>query len=337
MTEDELEALIADVEAEIGPGWVDVVDWLREGDRAQLLAEAIALNNTPAAIAVLEQGAISFASDVHNGFVLAARTTARWLDSKVPDKVIAYDGTNTRAVRWAAENRFDLRGSFTTEQLDTIRGAIVEGVREGRNPLDAGTIQAVRDSIGLTDHQAQIVRNYRRKLEQGQYMDALAARLSSGQSDRTIRAAMEADRPLTRAQIDLAVERYRENWITYRAQTISRTEALRSVNQGTRELFEQAIERRQIERDQLVRQWMPGPDTEDAREQHRDPMLLEQRPAVGEPYVMPDGTRMMHPGDPAGGAEHTANCRCREVVRFVDSVEAEQRKRAIVYYAPTMH
>ncbi|MEP5730818.1 MAG: hypothetical protein ABJL67_15780 [Sulfitobacter sp.] len=36
---------------------------------------------------------------------------------------------------------------------------------------------------------------------------------------------------------------------------------------------------------------------------------------VGEDFVFPDGTRMSHPHDPRGGAEHSNGCRCIGVYR----------------------
>ena len=31
---------------------------------------------------------------------------------------------------------------------------------------------------------------------------------------------------------------------------------------------------------------------------------------VNEDFVLPDGTRLMYPGDSKGGADQTINCRC---------------------------
>lgn len=97
---------------------------------------------------------------------------------------------------------------------------------------------------------------------------------------------------------------------------IARTEGLKAVHAGNQELFQQAIDRGDIDANQLVGQWNPGPRTKNARPDHRTPALLSQRPAFGVPFDMPDGTQMLHPGDEAGGAANCACCRCTKSTRF---------------------
>ncbi len=89
---------------------------------------------------------------------------------------------------------------------------------------------------------------------------------------------------------------------------IARTEALRAAHEGTEDLYRQAIERGDIEDGQLTRIWNAGPRTKHAREQHQK--MDGERVKMGDPFVMPDGSRLRYPGDPRADPKHTAQCRC---------------------------
>lgn len=308
-----MEDLLALVEKHLGKSWLDVVDRLQDLNQLDDIEARVRAGDKLGAIQGIQDAAATYATDIHTGYVAAGQTTAKWLDEQVAP-VIRFDATNTQAVAWAQKNKLELVQGLSAEQQQTVRNVIAQGVSDGRNPREVA--KDLRGSIGLTPNQADAVASYRKALEAGDFSNALGRELSGGHSDRSIAAARDAGRSLPPEQIDLAVDRYRKNQLAWRAETIARTEGLRAVHAGNAELFRQAIAKGDVDADQLVGQWHPGPKTKNARPDHRAQSLLSQRPAFGEPFDMPDGTQMQHPGDEAGGAANNANCRCTKSTRF---------------------
>lgn len=304
--------LIADLDSELSSGWVDIVDWLRSQNDVEDIAYRLRWGQIDRVIEGLQEAAERFADDTHAAFNTAAQHTRDWLDKEVDQRLFTYNTGNPRAARWAAGNRYDTVRQMTADQRGMIRAVQMDGVQRGDNPLV--TARRIREGIGLTDHQESIVNGYRRKLEEQRYNDALSVRLGDGRSERTIARAMDAGEAMTPEQIDRAVERYRENWITYRSETIARTEGLRVAHQGTDEMYRQAIENGQLRRDELIATWRAGPPTGDFREQHQ--AMDGQERELDQPFQAPDGTLLFYPCDPNAPIEHTANCRCTRTIRF---------------------
>lgn len=318
MSERDLKRLIALWERTLGAGWLDISEWLRGLPQNQVSAiEArLVAGDLAGLVADVESAAGAFAAQTQAAYTQAGQKGAAFLDAKpgLADKLIRFDASGSRAVTHARANQLELVQGLTAETRETVRAVLVEGTRSGANPRQIA--RDIRDSITLTPNQARHVANYRRALEQGDYGDAMGRELRDARSDRTLRRLSRDGGQLTEAQIDAMVARYRKNYIAYRAETIARTESARNVHAGLAETQRQAIERGDLEAGQLVREWLPGPRTADARAQHQ--AMAGQMRRVDEPFVAPDGTKLMFPGDPSAGPEHTANCRCTIAVTFME-------------------
>lgn len=304
MSEREMADLIALVEKHLGVSWSDIVEWLRENNSLDDIAARLQAHDITGAIASLDTAAERFAADVHAGYVQAGQKAAVWLDGKA-DGLIRFDVTNERAVAWAEQNRLDLVRGFTQEQRTVARQVIVDGVQAGANPREIA--RDLRGSVGLTPSQADAVASYRRALEAQDYANALGRQLSDGRSDKTIAAAQRRDAALTPEQIDQAVDRYRSNFVAYRAEVIARTESLRAVHAGNEELFRQAIARGDIHADQLTRTWNAAHDGR-VRPSHR--AMDGQERKLGQKFETGDGVLIAYPGDPSAPIDETAQCRC---------------------------
>lgn len=309
----EMERLLAQLQRALGSAWTESAEWIRSQQTVSAIAERLERGGSiDVLVEEIRAGAEKFAAEANAAYSQAGRTTARSLDSKVDDALIHFDETNDRAVRRARENRYELVNGFTQEQREITRNIIVDGMQRGVNPREMA--RDLRDSIGLTPYQEQIVRNYRRQLEQGQYASAADRRLVNGRDTRSLQAAQERGQALSPARIDKLVENYRQGWIDYRAETIARTEGLRAANDGSEDLYEQAIERGDVEANELVKEWHAGPKVRDYREDHA--AMNGKTVPIGEDFVLPDGTPMKHPGDPRGGAKHNCSCRCTYSVTY---------------------
>lgn len=306
MSERDIKRLLAVVEAALGREWLDVAEWLREQNQIDEIERALRTNDFRELVAAVEAAARRFAAAMDAGFIRAGQAAADWLDSQpsLSNKIVRFDMKNERAIAAARRNELELVRGLTEEARETIRVALVDGQTSGKNPRSIA--RDIRDTITLTPSQAQHVLNYRRALEMGDWSNALGRELRDARSDRTIHRLMRDGGSLTEEQIDRMVARYRDNYITFRAETIARTESSRNVHTGLQEAFTQAVERGDIEADQLVREWIAGPWTPNAREQHQE--MNGQQRKLNEPFVAPDGTPLMYPGD--GPPKHSANCRC---------------------------
>lgn len=109
------------------------------------------------------------------------------------------------------------------------------------------------------------------------------------------------DKFATKIRNDL-MEKYGtyEKW---RARRIAQTEVLSASNYSShRSATDSGVP--------LRKRWLTAPFGLSKVERHNFVSgLTEQRPMMSEPFIV-DNVRMMHPGDPAGGAEHVINCKC---------------------------
>lgn len=308
-------SLVAQFESVLGPGWVEVVDFLRANNDLDAVASAVERGDVDGAVQGLADAARRFSTLVDAQQDAAGRAAAEWLDGKTSSgTLVSYDANNPRAVNAARVNQYQLIREISTEQRQMVRQVVTRAVAQGRGPLEAA--KEIRQGIGLTAAQEAIVENYRRELRDGRYDDALARELSSGHSDRTVRSARDGGRSLTEAQIATAVDRYRDNWTAYRAETIARTESLRAVHEGTEELFRQATERGDVDHADLEREWVTGPHTgrDSPRPIHR--VMDGQRRSLGDFFLDGAGNRLAYPGDPSAPANTTINCRCVVSTRY---------------------
>lgn len=311
-----MRSLLRLIAQRIGLSYDDVVSWLRETNSISEIEQRIISGGYARALVGMDQAAARLATDIQAQYVHAAQRATDWLDGKVPDKLIRFDTASPQIVARARANQLELVQGFDLEQnqitRQIARRAIAESATHGYNPRRIA--QDFRDSLGLTASQEQWVANYRRALEQGDYLRATGYELGSGQADRTLRRLDRDDGQLTPAQVDDFTERMRQNAITYRATTIARTEALRNAHDGIDDAMRQAVARGDIQADQLDVEWHAGPATQNARDSHQ--AMDGVKVSFGEDFVLADGTRMSGPGDKRGGAKNNASCRCTKSLAF---------------------
>lgn len=316
MSEREMRTLVRLLAKQLGLSWRDVTDWLREQNQLDAIEARIASGNWMGALQKLDDAALKVAADIHESYVTAGQKASDWLDGKVSDKLIRFDTTIGPVERRARLNQLEYVQGFREEANEVTRQiahrAMVEGAGQGINPR--AVARDFRDSIGLTAHQEKIVANYRRALETGNYSRAMGYELRDARADRTLRAADANGEALTPQRIDAMVEKYRQNQVAHRATTIARTEAMRNANDGATDAMRQAIDRGDIDADQLVKTWHAGPATRFARDQHQE--LDGTSVGVDEDFVLPSGVRMSGPGDSRGGAAEVVNCRCTSSISY---------------------
>ena len=245
----------------------------------------------------------TFATEWVNVMVFSGQETGKFITRAI-NTTVNFDQVNTRAVAAMQENRLRLVQGLGQQQRDATQQAIIEGIRAGANPREQA--RNFRDSIGLTATQEQHVRNFRDAL-QTDPIKALRRKLRDRRFDPSILGAIRDDKPLTAAQIDKMVGRYRDRYLKHRAEVIARTEALRSVHEGAEEMFSQAIDSGALDPGELVRIWNTAKD-ERVRSSHA--FMHGQIKNPGEPFLSGNGNRLRFPGDTNAPASETVQCRC---------------------------
>lgn len=141
---------------------------------------------------------------------------------------------------------------------DGIASVIRQGLRDGVNPRE--TARQIRDLIGLTERQARAIESYRAALVRGDAANALGRALRDKRFDPTVSRMLSGDLKPTPEQIDKYVTRYKEKMLSYRAETISRTESLNALHVGQRAAWDNSIEQGKVKKAQIRRQWIVGKD-----------------------------------------------------------------------------
>lgn len=89
-----------------------------------------------------------------------------------------------------------------------------------------------------------------------------------------------------------------------RGRMIARTEVHNSSEASSQSAAE-ALQEAGID---SVKEWVSAAATDRSREDHLD--MDGETVELRDWFVLPDGTEMLHPGDPNAPAEHIINCRC---------------------------
>lgn len=291
--------------------FTEVVRQVKDQVSLEVIESLLNQGQIEQALLIAETAALGLAGSLSSTwnalFIQAGTETAAFL-SQVLVAVVNFDQVNAGAVSAMQANRLDLVREVVQEQRLATQQAILDGVRRGLNPRQVAL--EVRESIGLTQRQVAAVSNYRRLLEQGS-ADALSRGLRDARFDPTVRRA--AEEPLTSAQVDRMTQRYQERYLDYRARVVARTEALRAANQGSHQLYIQAIDDGQLSEQDLERKWVAGSDAR-TRDSHR--AMQGQTRGLREPFHSGNGNLLMYPGDPSAPADDTIQCRCAVATRF---------------------
>lgn len=313
MTAEDMDTLIALVTRRLGTKWTDVVEWLREQNQLDDIEARLRAGDYDGAIQGVSEAATTFATEIHAGYVTGATREASWLDTQLPDALVRYDQTNRRAAAWAEANQHTAIVGLQAEQRTVVQRVIGEGVRAGDNPLVIA--RDLRDSIGLTPSQQEKVATYRNALETGDLRNALGRELRDGRYDTALTTAIRDERALPADRIDAMVERYRANWVTYRAETISRYSALQAAHQGADEALHQAVDNGSVTADRLEGTWNHRNRTKHPRATHR--AMDGQKRKFGEKFQSGSGAQLAYPCDPDAPIEDTAGCTCIVTTRLV--------------------
>lgn len=225
----------------------------------------------------------------------------------------------------------------------TARDTIVSGISENRTPqaiaLDLvgrkNKVTGLRENglIGLTPAQAQTSLKIRNALIT-EDREGLSAYLGMKLRDKRFTALVEAVKrdgwdaalasynkgrsvKVTKAEmIATLMADHKSRALKFRADLIAKNETLTALRAGRHEGYRQLLESGTVTEDQMERTW----DATGDKRTREDHMAMEGQMVTGfsAPFVAPDGSRLMFPGDTSLGAsaKQTIRCRCFERIRI---------------------
>jgi len=227
------------------------------------------------------------------------------------EPTVSFDSTNERASALMRSSRLDFIQNFTADQTANTRQILANGLSQGQGVRQ--TARQLVDSIGLTPYQLSAVDNYRTLLEQGS-ADALTRQLRDRRFDGTVQGVIDTGNSLTSDQIDRMVDRYREQMLNYRAETIARTESLSILSLARQEAMQQVLDSAGMSGDDVSKTWNATPGNR-TRHSHQD-MDGQTVQGIDTPFETPSGEQLMYPGDPSASAAERINCRCTVTYGF---------------------
>lgn len=255
--------------------------------------------------------------------------------------VFRFDMTNPRAeakIRTEAAARVS---GYVEEQIATARKVIGDGFQRGEGPQTIATTIAGRINpisgrreggiVGLSDPQVTYVESMRKRLlsgdpdemmkvlgsfdKDGKWKEGTGQTLRDRRYDRTIKKAIRdiaagKSNPLTSDQVAEMAAKYSDRLLKRRADDIARTETASGVEMARAEATKQALDKAGLPDNAVTKGWVHQGGVRGARDVH---LAMNKRTVIGidTPFILPDGSVMLYPHDPAGGVKNNANCRCR--------------------------
>ncbi len=262
-----------------------------------------------ALLALTDDLAPALSSSLDQVYAAAGLSAAEALRGQV-DTLFDFNLANQRAVTDLQSTRLRLVREFGREQRLATQVFLEEAFARGAAPINQA--RALKRSIGLTEHQARAVVNFRKLLEERDPA-ALTRALRDRRFDPSINRAISTRTPLTTTQINRQVERYRERSIARRAQTIAETESLRAASAADAALWDDAVLNGVVDEADIENTWRTS-KRKNRRDWHKS-MEGQKRPH-GVPFESGKGNLLRYPGDPNAPGEDTINCKC-VVVRAV--------------------
>lgn len=236
--------------------------------------------------------------------------------------VARFDGRNVRAEEYLREQSGRLITGIVADQTESIRSALTQNMIDGVSPRKAaldvvGRINGVTGRregglIGLTQAQAQYADNALAQLRSGdpaQMRQYLTRTARDKRFDRTVRAAIEAGKPVSAADSTRITNRYRDILLRKRGEAVARTELLGSLHAAQAEGTQQLIDSGKITADQITEEWDAANDG-DTRDTHA---AADGQIKRSDGTFLIGGYPMRFPGDASLGApaEEIVHCRCR--------------------------
>ncbi len=334
-TQRRLLALTKELEPRLARKFREAIREIKSRAQLGLLIDAIERGNIDDAIRILQIRAETFQAlddQRRAAFLLGAAYMVESLPKKLKDPAtgaqlaVKFGGSQPRAAQIILQGGATMVTNLLEAQMETIRMVVAEGLNDSQPPrqiaLDlVGRIgkngRRVGGVIGLNERDALTVQRAKKALLDGDpdgMRRYLRLKGRDKRFDGAVRRALANGKGLTPAEAYKRAQRLSDRYLRARGEAIARTESIMALNEARREAVQQMIDRGVIDASQVRRRWDATGDAR-TREDH---LLMEgQEVRWGVPFVAPDGSQLMGPGDVSLGAtaKQVINCRCYEEIK----------------------
>lgn len=243
---------------------------------------------------------------------------------------------NPAAEKWIRKNVATRVVGFVQEQVETAREVIAAGYAQGYHPhtiaidLAGRVTNGTRQGgiMGLDAPRAARLANVSAGMRTPEGVQSLVVKRADGSlamrykvnkaTEQRILAAHMRGEAVPEAQRMLSERQYRNALLQARAETVATTETAAAV-MGARDVaWQQAAEQQGLDRNAVVKTWRHRRGA-DGRITHIE-MAGVSVVGLDTPFVLSDGSVMMYPHDPNGGAHNVINCGCDAEFRLIRSV-----------------
>jgi hypothetical protein len=303
---DRLNTLLDEQEATVAAAFRDFIADTNSEFVFKEIADRLEAGDVEGALAIVDSHVMRFANVLPTIQQTAGIAAAAELANLATSHALAitFDPSHPRAAQLARANRLLLVREFTDEQRAATRQALARAFEQGTGT--AGTARAFRNSIGLTRGQEAWVARYEQELRNFD-RNALNRALRDRRYDKGTLRAIELKQPLTEAQIQARVDRYRLRALMMRSETIARTESIRATSSAREEALVQMLEQTGMDPRRIARVWHA---THDGRTRGWHADMEGQQRSMGEAFEDGRGNAVRYPGDPLAPPETSINCRC---------------------------
>lgn len=310
-----LEDLLSRQESTIRRAFLEFVRETTDESLVKEAADLIEQGDTNGALALIDSHVDRFGAVLPQLFQQGAKAELLALAPSVaavaPNVGISFDPTNPRAADIMRNAKLGFIREFTNEQQLATRQALADSLQTGFEP--AKVARVFRDTMGLTRYQLGVVDSYKTALEQGS-RNAIDRALRDRRFDRSVERAVDTGEPIPPERIDKMVEAYRRRMLSYRSETIARTEARQVLSEAQQEAMDQTMARVNLSADDVEQKWNT---TIDGRERMTHGALDGQVQKWGTPFQSISGAQLRYPGDPLAPAAEIISCRCHRTLRIL--------------------
>lgn len=320
--------LLARYGQQVADAFFEALDTIRSGVEMQRVTAALANGDIEAAIEAMHLDPQAFngiADKLRDAYSEGGRVTSEFMPKRLPSGaalVVRFDGRNLAAEAWLSRHSSELITRIATEQVQSVRAALMESMRRGVNPRQAaleivGRINRVTGKreggiLGLSAPQEAYVRTARDQLASN---DAAGLRAYLTRSrrdkrfDRSVTKAIREGKAVDPEIAAKAVTAYERRLLKLRGETIGRVEAMTSLQQAKHEAYRQAIEAGKLEENTVTKVWRSAGDN---RVRHTHEALNAESVRINEAFQSPSGALLRFPMDTSLGAgpEEIVGCRC---------------------------
>lgn len=311
----EIDRLLNSAEAKIANAFQQGIDNIQDEVVLAEITRRLEIGNISEVTTLVNQtlvGAsfIEFNRSLQEAYISGGRFAERIAEA---NKIkFAFDITDAGPSVFMRDYKADKVRQITAEMQQTITQIVQRDTAAGVNPNTVA--RKLQDRLGLTAGQERAVENYESFLDNLEN-EALQRDLRDRRFDPTVRRAINTGQPLSAEKKKKMVAQYRNRYIKRRAKTIARTEAIRLNSAGQNEYWNTAIKEGEIDRERVLKKWIPTWDGK-LRDAHAAiPRLNPDGVAQNQAFKSPLGP-IKYPGDPTAVAGNVVNCRCAIFTRI---------------------